>query len=44
MPRLNRRCTVRLAAINAALAGCRPKYFPVVPAAWESLTREGFGG
>jgi hypothetical protein len=24
MPHLNRQCTVRLAAINAALAGCRP--------------------
>jgi hypothetical protein len=42
MPHLNRRCTVRLAAINAALAGCRPEYFPVVLAAWESLTREGY--
>ncbi|MFD0853869.1 hypothetical protein ACFQ07_16645, partial [Actinomadura adrarensis] len=26
MPHLNRRCTVRLAAINAALAGCLPEY------------------
>lgn len=42
MPHLNRQCTVRLAAINAALAGCRPEYFPVVLAAWESLTREGY--
>ena len=42
MPQLNRQCTVRLAAINAALAGCRPDYFPVVLAAWESLTREGY--
>ena len=42
MPQLNRRCTVRLAAINAALAGCWPDYFPVVLAAWESLTREGY--
>ena len=42
MPHLNRHCTVRLAAINAALAGCRPEYFPVVLAAWESLRREGF--
>ena len=41
MPHLNRRCTVRLAAINAALAGCRPEYFPVVLAAWESLTKDG---
>ena len=41
MPQLNRACTVRLAAINAALAGCRPEYFPVVLAAWESLAAEG---
>jgi len=42
MPQLNRACTVRLAAINAALAGCRPEYFPVVLAAWESLALEGY--
>jgi hypothetical protein len=42
MPHLNRECTVRLAAINAALAGCRPEYFPVVVAAWESLRDEGY--
>ena len=42
MPHLNRECTVRLAAINAALAGCRPEYFPVVLAAWESLRKEGY--
>jgi hypothetical protein len=42
MPHLNRTCTVRLAAINAALAGCRPSYFPVVLAAWESLNNEGY--
>ncbi|HEX6527321.1 MAG TPA: hypothetical protein VF070_46020 [Streptosporangiaceae bacterium] len=42
MPHLNRECTVRLAAINAALAGCRPEYFPVVLAAWESLNEEGY--
>jgi hypothetical protein len=42
MPHLNRECTVRLAAINAALAGCRPEYFPVVLAAWESLGQEGY--
>ena len=41
MPHLNRHCTVRLAAINAAMAGCRPEYFPVVLAAWESLRKEG---
>jgi len=42
MPHLNRHCTVRVAAINAALAGCRPEYFPVVLAAWESLAKEGY--
>jgi hypothetical protein len=42
MTHLNRQCTVRLAAINAALAGCRPDYFPVVLAAWESLRKEGY--
>jgi hypothetical protein len=44
MPHLNRSCTVRLAAINAAMAGCRPDYFPVVLAAWESLRTEGYAG
>ncbi len=44
MPHLNRRCTVRLAAINAAMAGCRPEYFPVVLAAWDSLRAEGYPG
>jgi hypothetical protein len=37
---LNRACTVEQAAVNAALAGCRPEYFPVVLAAWEALGRE----
>jgi hypothetical protein len=32
-----RHCTVELAAINAAMAGCRPEYFPVVLAAFEAL-------
>jgi hypothetical protein len=44
MPHLNRQCTVRLAAINAGLAGCRPEYFPVVLAAWDSLRTEGYAG
>ncbi|HUZ23757.1 MAG TPA: hypothetical protein VMV07_08325 [Streptosporangiaceae bacterium] len=39
---LNRDCTVRLAAINAAMAGCRPEYFPVVLAAWDSIAREWY--
>jgi hypothetical protein len=42
MPHLNRECTVRLAAINAAMAGCRPEYFPVVVAAWSALRAEGY--
>jgi hypothetical protein len=29
-PHLNRTCTVRHAAINAVMAGCRPEYFPVL--------------
>jgi hypothetical protein len=42
MPHLNRQCTVRLAAINAAMAGCLPEYFPVVLAAWQALTGERY--
>ncbi len=47
LPQLDRTVTVRLAAINAVMAGCRPEYFPVVLAAWEALMREratGGGG
>ena len=44
MPHLNRQCTVRAAAINAAMAGCLPEYFPVVLAAWDALTIEGYAG
>jgi hypothetical protein len=44
MPHLDRSCTVRSAAINAAMAGCLPEYFPVVLAAWEALTAEGYAG
>jgi hypothetical protein len=42
MPQLNRRVTVRLAALNAALAGCLPEYLPVVLAAWDALREEGY--
>jgi len=42
MPHLDRECTVRTAAINAAMAGCRPEYFPVVLAAWSALDEEGY--
>jgi hypothetical protein len=37
---IDRECTVGLAAVNAAMAGCRPEYFPVVLAAWDALMRE----
>jgi hypothetical protein len=37
---VGRRCTVYLAAINAAMAGCRPEYFPVVLAAFEAIMAE----
>lgn len=40
IPHLNRSLTVRLAAINAAMAGCLPEYFPVVVAAWEAIAQE----
>ncbi|RBY78211.1 hypothetical protein DQ238_13570 [Geodermatophilus sp. TF02-6] len=42
MPQINRAVTVRLAAINAVMAGCLPEYFPVVVAAWDSLDQEGY--
>jgi hypothetical protein len=41
---VDRACTVELAAINAAMAGCRPEYFPVVLAAWEALMRDRAAG
>jgi hypothetical protein len=41
MPHLNKNLTVRLAGINAALAGCLPEYFPVVLAAWDAFLRDG---
>ncbi|GGH44467.1 hypothetical protein [Microbacterium album] len=40
LPQTGRSVTVRTAAINAAMAGCLPEYFPVVLAAWEALMRE----
>jgi hypothetical protein len=40
MEHLGRECTVELAAINAAMAGCLPEHFPVVLAAWDALMRE----
>lgn len=44
MSHLNRALTVRLAAINAVLAGCRPEYFPTVLAAWDAVRDEGYVG
>ena len=41
---VDRESTVELAAINAAMAGCRPEYFPVVLAAWEALMRDRAAG
>ncbi len=40
LAQFDRTVTVEVAAINAAMAGCRPEYFPVVLAAWEALMRE----
>jgi hypothetical protein len=34
---LDRTCTVRHAAINAVMAGCRPEYFPVLLAALDAF-------
>ncbi|MBO0887157.1 MAG: hypothetical protein J2O39_06715 [Acidimicrobiales bacterium] len=44
MPQVYRSCTVALAAINAAMAGCRPEYFPVVLAALDATIDEGWPG
>jgi hypothetical protein len=44
LPQLERVVTVKLAAINAVMAGCRPEYFPVVLAAWEALMCERAAG
>jgi hypothetical protein len=40
LDQLDRAVTVELAAINAAMAGCLPEYFPVVLAAWDALMQE----
>lgn len=42
MSQVKRGCTVEVAAINAAMAGCRPEYFPVVLAALEATVDEGW--
>jgi len=40
LEQVGRDCTVYLAAVNAAMAGCKPEYFPVVLAAFDALMRE----
>ncbi|MGE5289240.1 MAG: hypothetical protein ACM3ML_18995 [Micromonosporaceae bacterium] len=40
LEQVGRECTVYLAAINAAMAGCRPEYFPIVLAALDALMLE----
>jgi hypothetical protein len=40
MDHLGRECTVQTAAVNAAMAGCLPEYFPVVLAAWDAVMRD----
>ncbi|EHR52201.1 hypothetical protein SacmaDRAFT_4005 [Saccharomonospora marina XMU15] len=44
LPHLKRQCTVEQAAVNAALAGCRPEYLPVVLAAWDALGQDRVSG
>jgi hypothetical protein len=44
MAHLNKNLTVRIAAINAALAGCLPEYLPVVLAAWDAFRLDGMVG
>jgi hypothetical protein len=34
---LERSCTIRQAAINAVMAGCKPEYFPVIVAAMDAF-------
>ncbi len=38
----NRACTVEKAAINAVMAGCEPRVFPVVCAVLEAANEEPF--
>src|SRR5881394_3020752 len=38
---LDRSCTVRHAAINAVMAGCKPEYFPVVLAVMDAFEASG---
>ncbi|HEX5370993.1 MAG TPA: hypothetical protein VFY10_16435 [Dehalococcoidia bacterium] len=41
---LDRKCTIRQAAINAVMAGCKPEYFPVVLAALDAFRQIDGGG
>ena len=41
LEQVGRDVNVRTAAINAAMAGCLPEYFPVVLAAWDSFLGDG---
>ena len=38
---LRRKCTVRLAAISAVMAGCRPEYFPVLLSVLDAFENAG---
>jgi hypothetical protein len=40
LEQVGRDCTVYTAAVNSAMAGCKPEYFPVVLAAFEALMGE----
>lgn len=42
IPPQNGEATVEKIAINAVMAGCRPEYLPVIIAAVEAMTAEGF--
>jgi hypothetical protein len=42
IPPQNGPATVEKIAINAAMAGCKPEYLPVIIAAVEAMTSEGF--
>src|SRR5919108_1404713 len=42
LPPRQGRATVEVVAVNAVMAGCRPEYMPVIIAALEGLTDQGF--
>jgi hypothetical protein len=43
-PHLYRDCSIRQAAINAVMAGCKPEYFPVVLGVLDAFESIGGGG